>query len=251
MSGIYSFSPFTLLDYPNETACIVWFSGCNLRCLYCHNTAIVLHRGDGHNCSEKKLLEFLSGRRGLLGGVVLSGGEATTYSHLLELAQRIRAMAFKLKLDTNGSRPQVVQELLDNRLLDYIALDYKAPPAKMEQVTGITATDRYSENFRRTLMMVIAYNNARDDQVLGLEIRTTFHPDLMDEDDLNFIIKDLDSVGYRGTYYIQNVVSSGEATFGNIAAPMRRLDESRLLEPHNFTIALRNFPPRTDGLSEA
>lgn len=238
MGQLYEITPFTLLDYPGEMACIAWFAGCNMRCVYCHNPQIVTGKGEK---DEQDLLDFLAKRTGRLSGVVFSGGEATLYQPLPDLIRKVRSMGFKIKLDTNGSRPEVLRGLLEEGLLDYVALDYKCVPEKAEALIG---TGKLWEPFRKSLAMLIEAAGEEKSEKIGFEIRTTFHADLMDEDDLARMIQDLDEMGYRGTYYIQNIASTGEKTIGNIQEPQRALDRARLPEPKNFTLAFRNFPEK-------
>jgi pyruvate formate lyase activating enzyme len=233
MGQLYAITPFTQLDYPGELACIAWISGCNLRCAYCHNPDIVLKRGQK---DDDALLSFLKSRQGLLTGVVFSGGEATFCPSLPELARQAKAMGYKIKLDTNGTNPEMVRELQDERILNAVALDYKCPPYKAESLLGTTL---YGNAFRETLSYLI--DESRAGNIL-LEIRTTHHPDFLDESDLNWIIGDLDQRGYRGTYWLQNIVTSGEKTLGNVAAPAKAIDRQKLSSPKNFDIGYRNFP---------
>ncbi len=229
MGHLYAITPFTQLDYPGELACIAWFSGCNLRCAYCHNPDIVLNHGDK---DEGELIAFLQKRQGLLTGVVFSGGEATCCPLLPELARMARNMGYKVKLDTNGTRPEVIADLLVSRAIDAVALDYKCPRARAKEVVG---TEKFQDEFRASLKLLIEH--ARNG--FSLEIRTTFHPGLMTEDDLNLMIEDLDALGYPGTWYIQDVFAYGEGTLGKVEKPDRALDESRLKAPKNFTLGFR------------
>lgn len=233
MPGLYDITPFSLLDYPGEMSCIVWFAGCNMRCQYCHNPAIVTGKGEK---DEAKLLAFLEKRVGKLSAVVLSGGEATLFPQIVELARKIKAMGFKIKLDTNGSRPKVLRQLLDEKLLSYVAMDYKCP---LELAQNIIGTVKHWEPFRESLAMMI--EEAAREGGPKFEVRTTVSTDLMAERELNWIIHDLDQMGYRGTYYIQNIFSHGEKTIGNIAKPERELDKSKLTKPKNFELGFRNF----------
>ncbi len=132
---IYSITPFSLLDYPNKTACIVWFAGCNMRCRYCYNPDIVLGKG---KLSFQDVLDFLSKRKGLLDGVVLSGGECTLHNGIIDFCKSIKALGFTIKLDTNGSKPIVIAQLLKHQLIDYIALDFKAPIHRFHYITKST-----------------------------------------------------------------------------------------------------------------
>ncbi len=211
--NIYDITKFTHLDYPNHLSCIVWFSGCNMRCDYCYNKDIVFSKNG--NYDYKDVLNFLKTRLNLLDAVVLSGGEATTYN-LVEFCQAIKKLKFKIKLDTNGINYKQVKELLDLNLLDYIALDYKAPK---EKFTKITHSSKYDE-FSKTLNLLISLD-------VDFEVRTTLHNDLLDENDINTIIKDLSNRGYNKSYYIQNFQDTGD-NIANITSPIKKFDISKL-----------------------
>jgi pyruvate formate lyase activating enzyme len=227
---VYAVTPFTMLDFPNKTACIIWFAGCNMRCPYCHNPQIIKSKGRG---TVDDIWRFLNKRQGLLDGVVLSGGEATSYPDIISFAQKLRELGYSIKLDTNGTRPTVVKEMLDKHLVDYIALDYKSPPEKFLKVAGI----KNFETFNQTLETLCLQSN------IPFEIRTTVHTDLLDEDDINKIINTLEEKNYQGTYYIQNYIDDNDRpTLGNLRSQSRLLDKSRLLTPTKFNIEFRNFP---------
>jgi len=114
----------TLIDYPAKVGCVVFLSGCNFSCPYCHNPDLV--RGYPlESIPHGNLVRFLQRRKGLVDGVVISGGEPTLQDGLLSLCQEIKDMGYAVKLDTNGSRPEVVDRLLKARVLDYIAMDIK------------------------------------------------------------------------------------------------------------------------------
>lgn len=232
MPGLYHITPFTLLDYPGEMACVVWMAGCNMRCVYCHNPDIVTGKGEK---KPEELFSFLETRKGKLKAVVFSGGEATLDPTLPELMRKTKKMGFKVKLDTNGSRPEVLRKLLDENLLDYIATDYKCPPEKAKDLIG---TAKLWESFRESLALLI---KAAAEKKLVFEVRTTVHPDLLGEEDIAWIIHDLEKEGYQGTYYIQLIQSFGEKTIGHVSEPLRPFDRSRLPEPRGFTLGFRNF----------
>lgn len=218
-----------MLDFPGKTACIVWFSGCNMRCPYCHNPQIVKGKGRGQ---INQVMEFLKKRQGLLDGVVLSGGEASVYPDISHFIKDIRALGYAIKLDTNGLRPDIMADLFANNALDYIALDYKAPPGKFKRVTG---TEKY-DLFSQTLDMLCAQRSVK------FEVRTTVHTDLMNEDDINAIIDDLDQRQYTGTYAVQNFTHSDDRpTLGLIKPQRRTLDIQVLRQSKRFQIQFRNF----------
>jgi len=226
---IYSVTPFTMLDFPKKTACIVWFSGCNMRCPYCHNPELVKGKGRG---DVDEVMRFLKKRQGLLDGVVLTGGEASVYPGLPDFIRDVKALGYAVKLDTNGLRPDIIEKFLDEGFLDYVALDYKSPPAKFKAVTG---TKKYAD-FEKTLSLLC--NQSKID----FELRTTVHTSLMDENDVAAIIKDLEKRGYKGTYYVQNFIADNDRpTLGNIGDQERVLDIESLPEPKGFEVEFRNF----------
>lgn len=127
----------TLLDYPGKVACTVFVSGCNLRCPFCHNSGLVLpDRTPSPAMSQEELLAFLSRRTGKLDGVCISGGEPTLYPDLPELIWRIRQLGFSVKLDTNGTNPQMLELLIRQRAVDHIAMDIKNSPDRYRETCG-------------------------------------------------------------------------------------------------------------------
>ena len=212
---VYDITKFSHLDYPNHLASIIWFSGCNMRCDYCYNKDIVLSNEGKYNLYD--VINFLKDRVALLDGVVLSGGEATNH-YLVELCREIKNLGFKIKLDTNGTNFKNLQTLCELKLIDYIALDYKAPAYKYKE---ITKSNKFNE-FSVSLQYLISSN-------IDFEVRTTLHADLLDEEDINNIIKDLDSRGYKNTYFIQEFMDTGN-NIGNIEAPKNSFDKTKLLD---------------------
>ena len=152
----------------------------------------------------------------MLEGVVLSGGEATQFDGLVEFAQDISALGFKIKLDTNGTNPDMIKALLDKGLLDYCALDYKAPKEKFYEITK----NRNFDAFEKSLSLLI-------ESEIEFEVRTTVHRGLLDESDINLITKDLEAKSYKGIYYIQNFVEDVK-TIGGISNPEQSLERSKI-----------------------
>jgi len=184
-----------------------------MRCDYCYNKDIVFAKNG--NYSYEDILEFLKTRVNLLDAVVLSGGEATSHD-LVEFCQAIKKLGFKIKLDTNGTYFQRVKELLELGLLDFIALDYKAPEDKF---TKITHSNRYDE-FSKTLDLLIKSS-------IDFEARTTLHNDLLNSNDINSIIEDLVHRGYTKNYYIQKFQDTG-ANIANLSLASKTFDTSLL-----------------------
>ena len=119
----------SLIDYPGKVCCVLFLSGCNFSCPYCHNPDLV--NGDRSYISSfdiHELYEFLEKRKGFLDGVVISGGEPTIHKELARLCIKIKQIGYSLKLDTNGSRPKIIKQLINEGLVDYIAMDIKTDP---------------------------------------------------------------------------------------------------------------------------
>ena len=138
--NISGLQKMTLLDFPGKVACTVFLAGCNYRCPYCHNAELL----DGNTqalMSREEFLSFLSKRKGLLDGVCISGGEPTLSAGLKDFIREIKAMGFAVKLDTNGSRPAVLKELVEAGLLDYVAMDIKNCPARYAETCGLSKVD--------------------------------------------------------------------------------------------------------------
>ena len=133
----------TLLDYPGKVACTVFIQGCNFRCPFCHNSDLLGAGEDGY-MTEDELIAFLAKRTGLLDAVCITGGEPTLSVGLSELIARIKSLGYLVKLDTNGTRPQVVKALVEAKLVDYVAMDIKNSPACYAETVGLTGMDMAS-----------------------------------------------------------------------------------------------------------
>lgn len=130
----------TLLDYPGRVACTVFLQGCNFRCPFCHNSELLDFSGQPL-MDEDTLLAFLQKRKGLLDGVCITGGEPTLYPGLEILLKRIKALGYAIKLDTNGSRADVLKRLVSEHLVDYVAMDIKNSPAQYAETCGLPHMD--------------------------------------------------------------------------------------------------------------
>ena len=221
---IHSITKFTTLDYPHHLACIFWFAKCNMACPYCYNPHIV--QGNG-TLSIDEALSFLQSRIGRLDSVVLSGGECTLYPQLENFCHIIKALGYKIKIDTNGTNPIVLENLISQNLIDYVALDYKAPIHKFKTLTG----HKNFQPFSHSLDYLISHN-------FPFEVRTTLHSDLLSSEDMNAIIADLHVRGYKNTYYLQNYLHV-EETLGNTKKQQNQFDLSLLTSL--VPIELRNF----------
>lgn len=189
----------TLLDFPGRTACTIFTPGCNFRCGYCHNAEFVLpekiEKIKDSFIPEAAAFNFLEKRKGLLDGVCVTGGEPTMQSDITDFFTKVRELGFATKLDTNGSRPEVVKELLGKNLLDYIAMDIKASPEKYKDLVGIEIADKVTET--RDLIMQSG---------IDYEFRTTVVRELFDENEFK---KTLEFIRGAKRYALQNFSSRG------------------------------------------
>ncbi len=186
---IYSITPFTLLDYPNHPACILWFAGCNMRCVYCYNPDIVLGKG---KLSLQEVTRFLESRQALLQAVVFSGGECTLHPAIFSLAKAAKDMGYLVKVDTNGTKPNVLKKLLNEQLIDYVALDFKGIGKKHQNITQ----SRTFSTFATSLALLQSAD-------IPFEVRTTWHSVLLTKGDISAMIAYLEQHDYRGEYFIQ------------------------------------------------
>lgn len=134
---IHGFNKLTLLDYPGKVACTIFTGSCNFRCPFCQNGNLVLFPDREPVISEEEVFKTLQKRQGILEGVCITGGEPTLSWDLPSFIMRIRSMGYMIKLDTNGYRPQVLKMLVQDGLLDYVAMDIKASPAKYGLAAGL------------------------------------------------------------------------------------------------------------------
>ena len=127
----------TLLDYPGKVACTVFTGGCNFRCPFCHNGGIVMNPGAEPSIPVEKVFDLLKKRRGVLEGVCITGGEPTLWKGLWDFAREIKAMGYSVKLDTNGTNPELMHKLILAGVVDYVAMDIKNCPDKYAETIGV------------------------------------------------------------------------------------------------------------------
>lgn len=219
---IYDITSFSIIDYPDYLSCIVWLSGCNLRCKYCYNEEII--KSTKANISFSEYKNFLKSRISLLDGVVFSGGECTKSPNLLKYLSLAKELNFKCKIDSNGSNPKVIKSILDNNLADYFAIDFKAPKEKLYELTGLD----YFDEFKQTLDLL---NNSD----VEFEIRTTWHYDLLSVGDIFNMYEFLRKSGYKNKYYLQKF--QDYKNLANLKQSSQLID----LSIFNDDFVLRNF----------
>ena len=220
---VYNITKFTTTDYVGHLSCIIWFISCNFRCLYCYNNNIVYTK-EG-NYTQNNILDFLKTRIGLLDSVVLSGGEATVHN-VIPICKEIKKLGFKIKLDTNATNLPQIKKLIELNLLDYIAIDFKAPKYKFKEIVGV---DMY-DNTIKTIQYLISID-------FTFELRTTINKSLLDENDINSMIETISNLGYKNIYYLQNFLETS-SNIGNITKSSN-IDKNKI-NTQNLSIQYRN-----------
>ena len=185
----------SFIDFPGKISAVVFMQGCNFRCPYCHNPELVDPDRYGDIIFMGDVYSYLEKRRGKLDAVVITGGEPTLQSGLIGFMHRVKSMGYLVKLDTNGSRPKVIQEALTNNLLDYLAMDIKAPWDKYSHVAGSLVNITH---IKKSIEMIIASD-------IAYEFRTTLVNSLLDSGDVLKIAK---TIKDAKLYVLQKFVSS-------------------------------------------
>jgi len=170
---IKGFRKLSLIEYPGKISAVVFLGKCDFRCHFCYNIDLVKNYKKLPDIPEKKILDFLSTRKGLLDGVAITGGEPTIHKGLPTFIKKIKELGFLVMVETNGSNPGMIKELIDNKLLDYIAMDIKAPLKKYDKVTGVKV------NKKKIQESIDIIRNSGVDH----EFRMTVVPKLFDEKD--------------------------------------------------------------------
>jgi pyruvate formate lyase activating enzyme len=186
---------FSLLDYPHRIACVVFVNGCNFRCPFCYNRSIVLSRRD--EASEKEFFGFLDARKGKVEAVVVTGGEPALYPDLRVFLAKIKSKGYLVKLDTNGSRPSVVKELTDNKLVDYIAVDIKAWLDNYDEAVGVAG---FGDKVKETAEILMASS-------IDYEFRTTLVKPFITNESFRRIVRFIKDAK---AYYLQRFEAGKE-----------------------------------------
>jgi pyruvate formate lyase activating enzyme len=185
----------SLIDFPDHIATVLFTGGCNFRCPMCHNAELVLHPDDGDDLDCKVLWRFLDERVGKVTGVVISGGEPTLQPDLRAFVERVRGLGYAVKLDTNGYRPDVLRDLLKTGLIDFVAMDIKAPPVKYPLLTGLDRVD--IDRIEESVALLSS------SEVI-VEYRTTVVPEFIDVNDIEALARWLSArAGVRASYVLQ------------------------------------------------
>lgn len=196
----------TLLDFPGYVACTVFTHGCNFRCPFCHNSGLINGVPSADDSTEQEFWKLLEKRKGVLEGVVITGGEPLLQSNIERFAEQIKKKGFKVKLDTNGSFPGKLRMMIDSGLVDYVAMDIKNSLEKYNQTTGV-AVD--TEAIKCSVSLLLAGK-------VSYEFRTTAVKELHTADDFTEIGKMIQGAE---RYFIQCYKDSEEVLLPGLTAP--------------------------------
>ena len=206
----------SLVDYEGYICATVFTGGCNFLCPFCHNPEIVKH--EVSKLDSKEVLNYIESRKGLLDAVTISGGEPTLQPDLEDFIRAVKGMGLKVKLDTNGTRPEVLKNLIDKKLLDYVAMDIKNSFNNYSLITGVKnpQVDKIKESLRILETSSVPY-----------ELRTTLVNEFHSESDIKSLSEDLKGAK---TLYLQKFVDSGYTIQGGLT----EIKKSKVLEFKNI-----------------
>ena len=222
----------TLLDYPGRVACTVFLQGCNFRCPFCHNSGL-LGAAQYDTIPVEELLDFLRKRVGILDGVCITGGEPTLQSDLPELLRQIKALGYTIKLDTNGSRPDMLKALVSEKLIDYVAMDIKNCPDRYAETVGLPKMPDGVEESIRFLM----------EGAVDYEFRTTVVEEFHSEENILAMGKWLAQWGKPKKLFLQPYVDRDSVLEQGLHTPddekLRRFEA--ITAPYAEFVALRGL----------
>ena len=220
----------TLLDYPGRVACTVFLQGCNFRCPFCHNSGL-LGAAQDDTVPVEDLLDFLRKRAGILDGVCITGGEPTLQQDLPELLRQIKALDYRIKLDTNGSRPDMLKALVEEKLIDYVAMDIKNCPDRYGETTGLS---KMPEGIEESIRFLMAGE-------LDYEFRTTVVEEFHSEENILAMGQWLAQMGRPKKLFLQPYADRDSVLRQGLSTPdgekLRRFQAS--LAPYAEFVAIR------------
>lgn len=221
ISGIQK---LTLLDYPGKLACTIFTDGCNFRCPFCHNAPLVLPDREKQRMDESEVLELLKKRRGILEGVAVTGGEPTLQADLEDFLVKVKELGYKIKLDTNGTRPEVIKRLIERGLLDRVAMDIKDAPERYPAAVGAKVDIAAIERSKELLL----------EGKVEYEFRTTVVKGIHTKESLLSAAR---WISGAKEYYLQQFKDSGDLILPN---GLSAFDEN---EMHDLCEAVREIVP--------
>lgn len=218
----------TLLDYPGKVACTLFTAGCNFRCRFCHNAGLVLpDRLEEASISEDEVMSFLKKRAGMLDGVAITGGEPLLHTDMPEFLEKIKNLGYKIKLDTNGSNPKLLKEIVNAGLVDRVAMDIKNAPTEYDKTAGCSVDMEKIEESKDFLLTGTCDYEFRTTVVKGIHTKES-------------LIAAAKWISGAKEYYLQQFKDSG-----NLIAPdaFEPFDEN---EMHELADAVRPFVPTVE-----
>jgi pyruvate formate lyase activating enzyme len=230
---IKGFLDVSFVDWDGRLSSVIFLPNCNFRCPFCHNVNLVLHPEEIETIPFKYVEDQLTKQKGWTGGVCITGGEPTLHGDLPELCSRIKKMGFKVKLDTNGTNPAMLKELIDRGLVDYVAMDIKAPLTmkKYSEATGVKA-EGLLEYVKESIKLLLESN-------MDYEFRTTVVPDLHDADAIEQVCRSL-----RGCK--KYVLQRFDVSLGNLTIDPSFTSKSLVEEEiQKFLTVAKKFIPNT------
>lgn len=203
---IHGFQKMTMLDYPGKVACTLFTAGCNFRCPFCHNALLVTEIDTAATYDEEEIFEYLRKRRGILDGVAITGGEPLLNRDIIDLLKKIKDLGYAVKLDTNGSFPDLLKFVVEEKLVDYVAMDVKNTKQKYAATVGLSHLDL------RPIEESVAFLLSGK---LDFEFRTTVVKELHNEADIAAIA---DWIKGAPRYFLQNFQTSEHMIGANLHA---------------------------------
>lgn len=209
---IQGLQKLTLIDYPEKAACTIFTAGCNFRCPFCHNACLVTQTEENEDLSKDEIMDFLKKRRNILDGVCISGGEPMLQTDLEEFIKEVKEMGYLVKIDTNGSFPERLERLTEEKLIDYVAMDIKNSKEHYARTAGLSKLDLRPIEESASFLM---------EGNIPYEFRTTVVREFHQKSDFEQI-----GLWIRGAdkYYLQQFKDSGNL----IRSGLRAYDESVL-----------------------
>ncbi len=198
-----------MLDFPGKVACTVFTAGCNLRCPFCHNARLVTHCEAEDRLSDAEVLAYIEKRKGLLEGVCVTGGEPLLQPDIADFLAKIKALGLAVKLDTNGCFPEKLRALVEEGLVDYVAMDIKNSPLEYAKTVGV-------ENF--DISPVEQSKNFLLSGAVDYEFRTTVTPELHTAQS---VAEAADWIKGAKRYFLQGFVDSGDLIDGSFTSPSK------------------------------
>lgn len=228
---IHGLQKTTLLDFPGHVASTIFFGGCNFRCPFCHNMNLVLNAANEPVISEEELFHHLNSRIGILDGVCITGGEPTLQKDLVPFIEKIKSLGYLVKLDTNGTNPNVIEELISKKLIDYIAMDIKSSPKDYAKVAGLESFD--FDGVKRSISILI-------NGTVPYEFRTTMVKEYHSPE----TVREIGELIHGAmAYYLQSFVDSDFVPNHDLHAFSKEelLGFVEVLKPHVETVELRGI----------